>query len=157
MESFSGKSRSTNSDFNECLRKRKIVLFSKASKLVGKEITAAWEDLSEAQDRYLNKRFKYATVNSYYAIFHSARALLYSKGYRERSHYCLTIALEALFVESKILDARYIRLIREGMALREEADYTGSFSKENAQMSISNAEEFVKIAVKILRAEHMIE
>ena len=71
-----------NEAFKECLKKRKIILFPRAKGLIKKELTAAHDDLDEAKDRLKNSRYKYATINSYYSIFHAARALLYSKGYR---------------------------------------------------------------------------
>jgi len=142
--SSSGKSRSTNRDFKDCLRNRKIVPFSGAPKLVGKEIAAALEDLEEARDRYQHLRYKYATINSYYAIFHAARALLYSRGFRERGHFCLAVAVDALFVEPGILDSRFLGTMKEGMGLREEADYGGLFSKERAEELLLRADEFLR-------------
>lgn len=116
-------------------------------------MATAEEDLVEAKDRFQNSRFKYATINAYYAIFHAARALLYSRGYRERSHHCLSIALEALFVESGLMETHFIRIFRNNMVLRESADYGDSFSRESASLSILNAEEFVKMAVTLLRKQ----
>ncbi len=150
MESSSGKSRSTNPAFKECLKKGKIKPFPRAKNLATKELAAAEDDLSEAQDRFRNGRFKYATINAYYAIFHAARALLYSKGYRERSHFCLSVALESLFVESGLLGKRITSMLRNNMILREEADYGGSFSRENAQVGIANAWEFLEEAKELL-------
>jgi len=75
----------------------------------------------------------------------------YSKGYRERSHFCLAMALEALFVEEGLLAGRYVRRLQDTMALREDADYSGSFSKEGASMSISNAGEFIGASRNLLR------
>jgi len=37
-------------------------------------------------------------------------------------------------------------MFQDIMALREDADYSGSFSKDGASMSISNAEEFIGAA-----------
>lgn len=129
--------------FRECLKNRKIIPFSRAKSLVKKELATAEEDLAEAQDRFQNSRYKYATINAYYAIFHAARALLYSKGYRERSHQCFSIALEALFVEKGLMKKRFIRIFEDNMSLREQADYSSSFSRGSAFLSISNAEEFI--------------
>jgi uncharacterized protein (UPF0332 family) len=120
--------------------------------LAKKELLAAEEDLAEARDRFGHGKSKYATINAYYAIFHAARALIYSKGYRERSHYCLSVALEALFVEEGLLAGRYVRLLQDTMALREDAGYGGSYSKEGASMSISNAGEFIGIAGDLIRS-----
>ena len=150
MASSSGKGRSRNLGFEDCLKNHKIVFFPRAKKLVRKEFSAAQEDLEETRDRLAHGKFKYATINSYYAIFHGARALLYSRGYRERSHNCLAMALEVLFADKLLLDRRFIRVFRESMALREDADYSGSFSQEGAMQSILNAEEFIAAARVIL-------
>ncbi|MBM3253134.1 MAG: HEPN domain-containing protein [Candidatus Omnitrophica bacterium] len=136
--------------FKEYLEKKKIFNFPQAKVLVKKELNTALDDLNEAKDRFKNKKYKYATINAYYATFHAARALLYSKGYRERSHYALTIAIETLFVETGILGKRFIRILRDGMSLREDADYRGDFSKEGASLSISNATEFIDKAKELL-------
>lgn len=136
--------------FKESLEKKKIFPFAKAKGLVSKELKMASDDLAEAKDRFDNERYKYATIDAYYAAFHAARALLYSKGYRERSHYALYIAIEALFVEQGLLEKRYARIISDSMSLREEADYSGDFSKEGASLSISNAEEFIRRSKELL-------
>jgi len=136
--------------FKESLAKKKIFHFAKAKGLVQKELKMASDDITEAKDRFKNRRYKYATVNAYYAAFHAARALLYSKGYRERSHYALYIAIETLFVESGVLGKRYARILSDSMSLREDADYSGDFSKEGASLSITNAEEFINKAKELL-------
>jgi uncharacterized protein (UPF0332 family) len=136
--------------FKECLENRKIIPFPRAKSLVNKELSAAEDDLAEAKDRLKNGKYKYATINSYYSIFHAARALLYSKGYRERSHHCLSVALEALFVETEKMSNRFIVIFKHSMSLRENADYSSSFSKESALLSISNAQEFLEIAMTLL-------
>ena len=33
-------------------------------------------------------------------MFHSAKALVLKKGYREKSHYCLLVALRELYIKS---------------------------------------------------------
>jgi uncharacterized protein (UPF0332 family) len=140
-----------NPAFDKCLKDRKIIPFPRARRLAKKEFAAAEEDLAEAKDRFDNLRYKYATINAYYSIFHAARALVYSKGYRERSHYCLAVALEALFVDKGLLAGRHVGILQETMALREDADYSGSFSKEGASTSISNTEEFFRVAKNLVQ------
>ena len=134
MGSSSGKGRWTNPAFEECLKKRKIVNFPRARRLASKELSSARQDLEEASDRLAHGKWKYATINAYYSIFHAARALLYFSGFRERSHHCLAVALEALYVQRKQLDPSQVKSLRECMALRENADYLGTFSKEGSIM-----------------------
>jgi len=139
-----------NQAFKEAIEKKKIFHFSKAKNLVDKELRVAIDDLAEAKDRFKHERYKYATINAYYATFHAARALLFSKGYRERSHYALYIAIEVLFVEADILEKRYSHILKDSMSLREDADYGGEFSKDGASLSINNAEDFIKRSKEIL-------
>jgi len=92
-----------NPEFEKCLKRGKIRVFSRGKALVDKEIRTARSDLEEAQESFRRVKYKWSTVQSYYSMFHSARALVYDKNYRERSHYCLIVALKALYVQTKQL------------------------------------------------------
>ena len=76
-------------EFNDCLKRGKIVAFPAAKKIVAKELSIAEQDLETAQKSIKQKDYKWATIQAYYSMFHAARTLLYHKGYREKSHYCL--------------------------------------------------------------------
>lgn len=143
--------RKENLEFKEALQKRRILLFLKGKELATKELKAAKDDLKEAHDRFNNKKYKYATITAYYSAFHSARALLYHKGYREKSHYYLIVALQALYVDQGLLEQRFVRGLHNAMILREEADYHGDFSKEGAESVLESAKEFLQICEKILK------
>jgi uncharacterized protein (UPF0332 family) len=84
-------------------------------------------------------------------MFHAARALIYSRNYREKSHYAISIVLKALFVEEGKLDIRYVRDFLNAMNLRESADYEADLSREGAEAVIKSAEDFILIADSILR------
>jgi len=143
-----------NQAFKDCIEKKRIFEFPEARKLVSKELRVAFDDLNEATDRFKNGKYKYAIINAYYATFHSSRALLYSKGYRERSHYCLYVAIDELFVRAGLLEKRFARILKDGMSLREDADYGGEFSKEGAALIISNAEVFIKKSEELLSTDN---
>jgi uncharacterized protein (UPF0332 family) len=81
-------------------------------------------------------------------MFHSARALLYSKGYREKSHFALSVAIEELF--SKELSPSMINSFRNAMDLRQEADYGLKFSEAGAAETIENAEKLLARSKEIL-------
>jgi len=84
-------------------------------------------------------------------MFHTARAMLYSQGYREKSHYCLSVALRALFVEKGKLDVEFVDNFNNAMMLRENADYRTRFSKSGSKLVLQEAEEFLKKAQEILK------
>jgi uncharacterized protein (UPF0332 family) len=83
--------------FENCLKNRRIIHFPDAVHLVEPEIEDAVSDLQSAKDELKRDGIKWATIKGYYSMFHSARALLHSKGYRERGHYCLYLAIKEFF------------------------------------------------------------
>ena len=76
-----------NQDFKQCLENKKIIPFARGKELVKKELSIAQSDLSDAKASFDNQRYKWSNMQAYYAMFHAARALTYSRGYREKSHY----------------------------------------------------------------------
>lgn len=139
-------------DFKSCLDKKKLYRSDAAKPLAGKEFKSATEDLADAEMSVSQRRFKWATIQAYYAMFHAARALLYSRGYRERSHFCVVTGIEHLFGESKQIELKWVRALRNAMSLREDADYSDAFSPDGAEASIENAKGFLQEAKRILQS-----
>jgi uncharacterized protein len=139
-------------DFRDCLDKKKLYRSDAAKALAGKEFKSATDDFADAEMSLSRKRFKWATIQAYYAMFHAARALLYSRGYRERSHFCVVAGIEHLFGESRLIDLKWVRALRNAMSLREDADYSDAYSSEGAEASIQNAKEFHREAKRILES-----
>jgi uncharacterized protein (UPF0332 family) len=139
-----------NREFKQCLENKKIVSFAKGKNLVKKELSVARSDLSDAKAGYENGRYKWSTIQAYYAMFHTARALVYSRGYREKSHYCLAVALGALFIDEGKMDAQSVRDFLNAMNLREAADYEAEFSQAGAKAVIASAEKFIEKAAAVL-------
>ena len=137
--------------FNNCLKKGKLKRFTASKQKVKTEVNSAKEDLREAKDRFSKRKYKYATITAYYSLFHSARALVYLKGFREKSHYCLKIAIEKLYIKEQILKPEFIEYFEEAMGLREAADYQSIFSKTGALRSIKAAKEFLKVAKRMVK------
>ncbi len=132
-------------EFDDCVSKGRIKKFPAA-----KEMKAAEDDLTVASKSFKKGETKWATVQAYYAMFHAARALIYSKGYRERSHYCLTVAVKVLFVADRLLDVELIEALQLAKTLRENADYENEFSKDSARSLLEKAEQWVRKSKRIL-------
>ncbi len=139
--------------FEECLKSGKIKKLSDADQLIGKELGVASSDLEIARDGLSKKRWKWCTIQSYYSMFHTARALLFSKGFREKSHYCLRVALEVLFVNTGKLPEKFIDALQTAKIMRENADYEEEFSEVGAKKLVLAAEEFIEAAQKLLRSK----
>ena len=134
--------------FKRFVEERKLIRISVDRKLIVKEIDGAVSDLEEAKDSLSRKKFKWAIIQGYYSMFHAARALVYSKGFREKSHYALLVALRELF--KNLLESELIENFEEAMSLREEADYGLIFSEEGATSIVNNAEKFLNKVKEIL-------
>lgn len=138
-------------NIQEATEKRRILPFSDGPKVVSKELETAHEDLLEAKDRLKNGKYKYATINAYYAIFHASRALLYNKKYREKSHIQLAFAIKAFYIDEGLLPQEYYDNFIQALDLREMADYKRSFSQQGAERNIQAAEEAIKLTEKLLK------
>ena len=132
------------------LRERKIQRFRASREAILKELEGASYDLEKARRSLEQEDHKWATVQAYYSMFHSGRALLYSKGYREKSHSALLEALTALFVRTGLLERDYIDDLRDAKSMRESADYGMIFSEEGARTLIINADKFLRKVAKSL-------
>jgi len=141
-----------NPEFKDCLRKQKLKKFSRGKALVNKELKSSAEDLKTAKESFNNENYKWATIQCYYSMFHSARALLYSKNYRERSHYCLIVALRIFYGEKGLLSGNLIEGFQKAKALRENADYYDQWSKAGAEALFDLADKFLNISIKLLKS-----
>ena len=136
--------------FEECLKRNKIKEFSQGKVLAPKEIKLAEEDLKIAQRSFNEENYRWCIVQTYYSMFHSARALLYCKNYREHSHFCLREAIKILYVEKGKLNIFLIEALAEAKNLREAADYYGDYSKTNAEKLLARAKQFIEESKKII-------
>lgn len=140
-----------DSRFKACIEEGKLVKGAVQKDLIAKELGAADMDLKSAQVSLRGDNPKWATVQAYYSMFHVAKALVLSKGYREKSHYCLSIALKALFVDENLLETRHFEHFRDCMGLRQDADYGLIYSDKSAEEVVRWASEFLSEAKKLLK------
>ena len=136
-------------NFNDCLKLGKIKKFSRGKALASKEVRLAEEDLKTATNSFNDKNFRWCLIQLYYSMFHSARALLYFKNYREHSHYCLIEAVKELYVKPGKIEVFFLEALIEAKNLREAADYYGDYRSSNARKLLDKAALFIKI-VKII-------
>ncbi len=96
-----------------------------------------------------DKDYKWATIQLYYSMFHSARALLYFKNLSEKSHYCLIEAIRTLYVEERIISVALLEAFQKAKNLREEADYYNRWSEAGCQKLLEAAGAFLEKASQI--------
>ena len=137
--------------FKRCLEKKNLIKVDIDKDLIKKELKAAESDLKDSQDVLNAGKVKWATISAYYSMFHAARALLYSKGYREKSHFCLRAALKNLFVDKNLLEASFLDDYDTAKDLRENADYKSDFSQSSAEQLLNKAKQFLDKTKKLLK------
>jgi len=137
-------------EFERCIKERRIIKIKPSNEMIQKELDSAEYDLERAINSLEEEDFKWAAVQSYYSMFHAAKALVLKKGYREKSHFCLVIALRELYVNEDTLNTEMVENLELCMHLRHEADYGLTYHQESAETAIKYAEEFLNNTSKLL-------
>ncbi|MCL2859877.1 MAG: HEPN domain-containing protein [Oscillospiraceae bacterium] len=115
-----------------------------------KEFGVGVRDLESAKVSFEEKNYKWATVQAYYAIFHAVRALIYKSGYREKSHIALKDIFKELYIKTEELPMVTYDCLKDGMHLREAADYKNLYAKEDAENIIISVSESLKEIQKLV-------
>jgi uncharacterized protein (UPF0332 family) len=137
-------------DFERCIKQRRLTKIKPSNQIIQKEIENSEYDLKRARNSFDESDFKWTAIQSYYSMFHAAKALVFKKGYREKSHYCLIIALKELYVKNNELTIDMVENIELCMNLRHEADYGLSYTQESAETALKYAENFLDAAINLL-------
>jgi uncharacterized protein (UPF0332 family) len=120
--------------------------------MIEKEITSADYDLSRSIESMRDEDYKWASLQAYYSMFHEAKALVLKKGYREKSHYCLIIAIRELYVKDGTMNDELVDTLELCMQLRHDADYGLIYDKESAETAIRYAQQFLSVSNKLLKS-----
>ena len=137
-------------DFERCIKERRLMKIRSSKEIIQKEVESSEYDLERARNSLDEGDFKWAAVQSYYSMFHAAKALVLKKGYREKSHFCLIIALRTLYVKEDKLESEMVENLELCMNLRHEADYGLTYHQESAETALKYAEEFLDKALNLL-------
>lgn len=137
-------------EFERCLGQGRLVRFTASEEMVAREVLAARQDLESARSSRSRGNDKWASIQAYYSMFHCAKALVLAKGYREKGHMCLLMALRALYVRTGELDRGIADDLEMAMDLRHEADYGLVHSPDGARIAIDMAERMLKVTTVLL-------
>ena len=99
-----------------------------------------------------NKIYQSSVLSSYLAMFHSARAILFRDGYREKSHYCVARYLEENYVKKGMLESKWVELLDHYRDLRHVSQYSveNFATMEEAENALETAKEFLERMKKLL-------
>jgi uncharacterized protein (UPF0332 family) len=139
-------------DFERCIKEHHLLVIKATKEMIDKEITSAEYDLSRSKESMQDEDYKWASIQAYYSMFHAAKALVLKKGYREKSHYCLIIAIRELYVKKDAMHEEFADTLELCMHLRHDADYGLIYDKESAETAIRYAQKFFLVAKKLLKS-----
>ena len=111
-------------------------------------IEKARENLEESEDALDQDHFGMSVNRSYYAMFTSARAMLALKELDSSKHSGVIALFSQHIIKPALFPKELGKFLRKAKRIREDADY-GDFveiTKEDAQMQLEHAKEFVKQA-----------
>lgn len=139
-------------DYYDCIKEKLLRKIPVSKEKAEGSIRTAFKWLEEAEKNLKNETFNSSVIASYLAMFHSARAILFFDGFREKSHYCIARYLEEKYVKKKLLENKWIELLDHYRDLRHDDQYSISFftTKEEAENMLKTAKEFVERMNKLL-------
>lgn len=121
--------------------------------MIEKELKAAQYDMVTATNSLKREDAKWASVQAYYSMFHSVKALVLWKGYREKSHWCLVIALRELLVRTGEMDEDLADDFELAIGVRLDADYALDYNMVTASRVVKKAGAMLEAARSLLRLD----
>jgi uncharacterized protein (UPF0332 family) len=125
---------------DECFEKGLLKKIHPQPDLAKKDIKQAEFFLKEAEELLEIDKKQISALSLYNAFFHTARALLFKDGIKERSHYCI-----ARYIESNYKLDSFVDAFETIMSLRHNVQY----STEKVEIEEDLAE-FINIGHKFI-------
>ena len=115
----------------------------------------AKEDLEASQIAFEHKKFKNSINRSYYAIFHSIRAMNALEGFDSKKHSGVISFFNHHFIKSGKINRMFSKIIENAFRIRNNADYQDFYivSSGDAQFQIENAHKFIILIEEYLNRE----
>lgn len=139
-------------DLNRLLNEKLLAKIPQSKEKAKGSMKTAREWITEANKSLSNGLYKSSVLTAYLGMFHSARAILYLDGFREKSHFAIARYLETAYVSEDKLEKEWVELLDYCRELRHNDQYRTSFfvSAEEAQDYVKKAESFVKRIEKLM-------
>lgn len=100
--------------------------------------------LEAAKLMFSNKYYSDSANRSYYAIFHSARAVMALDGEDRKRHSGVIAYFQEHYVRTKIFDKEFSKIIQDAFEIRQDSDYEDFFvvSHNDVKEQLKDAERF---------------
>ncbi len=111
-------------ELSDCFERKLLTNTSPSTGLARKSLKQAELFLTDAEDLIKIGKERMAIIALYNAFFHTARALLFKDGIKERSHFCIARYLEEKYVYKKVLNANFLNYLDTLRDARHETQYS---------------------------------
>jgi len=115
-------------------------------KLVEASLLRAEKALKSAKLLKKNGQLEDAVSRAYYAMFHAARAFLFNKGFKAKTHRGTISLFGEKAIKEGVVEEKFADMIRKAFDLRQKSDYElyAELDAELTEETVKNAEKFIK-------------
>lgn len=108
-------------------------------------LARAKEDLATAKKNHADGSYRASVNRSYYAIFHSLRAITALDGFDSGKHSGIIAFINLHYVKTGVFDKAFSKKINTAFRLREKADYDDFYvvAADDVEGQIVDAEEII--------------
>jgi uncharacterized protein (UPF0332 family) len=140
--------------YKDCIEKGLLRKVPASHDKAMQSINKAEKWLDESHKTLNGKAFDSSVLASYMVMFHSARAILFYDGYREKSHACVARYLEEKYVKTNKLEKKWIELLDYHREIRHVDQYDLSFfsTDEEAKKAIRYSLKFLERMKSLLNS-----
>lgn len=139
-------------ELSDCFDRRLLTNTGPSTGLARKSLKQAEVFLVDAVDMINMGKSRMATIALYNVFFHTARALLFRDGIKERSHFCIARYVEEKYVRKGLLKADFLGYLDALRDARHETQYSLEVLTTEIDMSaaVEIWKEFMKAVERLL-------
>lgn len=136
--------------FDACIRNGRLKPVEASEEQLIKEIKTALDELEKARSCFRDGRFEETIVQSYFAMYRSAKSLLLSGGYKDTNLYSLVAGVTRLFVSPGALAPDLIELLKIAKDQKDLVQEGARCGRKDTRVIVDAAERLVSRAVELL-------
>ncbi len=140
-------------ELSDCFERKLLTNTSPSTGLARKSLKQAELFLTDAEDLIKIGKERMAIIALYNAFFHTARALLFKDGIKERSHFCIARYLEEKYVYKKLLNANFLNYLDILRDARHDTQYSLDITEIDIDLgaAIGICREFMKAVEGLIK------
>ncbi|MCK4667404.1 HEPN domain-containing protein [Candidatus Dependentiae bacterium] len=138
--------------YNDCVEGGFLRRIPPSKDNASRSIEKAEKWLLESKITLESMAFNSSVIASYMVMFHSARAILFNDGWREKNHLCVSRYLHEKYVKTEKLNEKWTELLDYHRNIRHNNQYNLSFfaANDDAKNALNSAKLFLEQMKELL-------